>query len=281
MHGTLLQPSVDLAGQFVALDFLFTDGKQADPRPAVTESRAEIDFAHHRELHQMLRLRVDVRANIEQNGYAALGVWKRSSQSHAVHRFQCAEEKLRHGHDRAGVPSADHAVGLGLAHQACRHVDRAILLAAKGLRRMIVHGDHVTSRHDLNRQVWRGVSGQLGPHGLRLADQQNAHPELPCSQHTAFNLGAWRVVSAHGVNGDGDHGMFVRRLSEKNSKSFTKPLLAPLCPCNIHNEGKPGAAVSFRAHSDTWPPGAWTKSLARAASWPCARNAYVLGSASQ
>jgi hypothetical protein len=50
------------------------------------------------------------------------------------------------------------------------------------------------------------VLGKLRAHGGGLTDEQDANAELACSQHTAFDLRAGRIVTAHGVNSDGDHG---------------------------------------------------------------------------
>jgi hypothetical protein len=73
---------------------------------------------------------------------------------------------------------------------------------------MIIHGDHLACRHDFDRQVWRSLLSQLRAHHVGLAHQQNTHAQLPRGQHTAFDLGAGRMVSAHSVNGDGNHGIF-------------------------------------------------------------------------
>ncbi len=179
MHRAFLEPRVNLARQLVALDFLFTDRQQSHTRPFVAKRGAIIDLAHHRKLDQMLRLRIHIRAHIEQHGNATLGVGKWRRQGHAIHGLQRPEQKLRHGHHRAGVSRADHAVGFRLAHQPRRHVHRAVLLAAESLRRMIVHGDHFARRHDLDRQVGRGVLGQLCADHAGLANQQHADAKIP------------------------------------------------------------------------------------------------------
>src|SRR5882724_131464 len=109
VYRTLLQPCVNLARQFIALDLFFTDREQAHARTLAAKRRAVIDFAHHCKLHKMLRLRIHIRAHVQEHGDAALGVGKRSCQRDAIHRFQRSEQKLRDGHDRAGVSRADHA----------------------------------------------------------------------------------------------------------------------------------------------------------------------------
>src|SRR5467141_4501551 len=220
MHRTLLQSGVNLARQLVALDLFFADREQSDARALAAKGRAVVDLSHHRELDQVLGFRIHVRTYIEQHGNAALGVRKRRGQGHAIHRLQRSEQKFRHSHDRAGVSRAHHSVGLRFAHQTRRHVHRTVPLPPECLRGMIIHSDHFACRHDLDRQVRGSESRQLRAHHLRLAHEQNANAKLPYGQHTAFDLGAGRVVSAHGVNGDGDHGIFVRRLSERNSNPY-------------------------------------------------------------
>src|SRR5882724_8625954 len=84
-------------------DLFFTDREQAHARTLAAKRRAVIDFAHHCKLHKMLRLRIHIRAHVQEHGDAALGVGKRSCQRDAIHRFQRSEQKLRDGHDRAGV----------------------------------------------------------------------------------------------------------------------------------------------------------------------------------
>src|ERR1700688_880586 len=180
MHGTFLQARVHFARQFVAFDFLFADRQQPDSRPPVTKRRAVVHFTHHRELHQMLRLGIHVGANIEQNRDAAFGVRKRRGQCHPVHRFQRTQQKPRHGHDRAGISSTDQAIRLRLANQARRHMHGAVLLPAKRLRRMIIHGDHFAGGHDLNRQVGRGMLGEVRAQRIRLPHKDDAHAVLAC-----------------------------------------------------------------------------------------------------
>ena len=90
VDGTFLEARVDFAGQFVAFNFFFADGEQADARAAISESGAVIDLAHDRELDEVLGLGIDVGADIEQDGDAALGVGERRGQSDAIDGFESA-----------------------------------------------------------------------------------------------------------------------------------------------------------------------------------------------
>src|SRR5437588_6601850 len=142
MHRTLLQQSIDLAGQHVALDFFLPHREQAHTRAPVAKRGAVIHFTHHRKLHQMLRPRIHIRPHVQQHRNAASRVGKGRCQGHAVHGLKRAENELRRGHDRAGISGAEHAIGLAIMNQSRRHVHGAVLLSPESLRRVIVHGDH-------------------------------------------------------------------------------------------------------------------------------------------
>src|SRR6266571_1602719 len=199
MYRAFFQPRVHLARQLVAFDLFFAYREQSDARPLASERRAVINLPHDGELHQVFRPRIHVGAHVQKHGDAAFGVRKRRRQRHAIHRLQRPKQKLRDGHHRTGIACADQPVGLRLAHQPRRDVHGTILLPPKRLRRVILHGDHVARRHDFNRQVWRRVLRQLHADHVLLAYQQNTYAELPCGQHTPFDLRTGRVVSAHGV----------------------------------------------------------------------------------
>src|SRR5207245_9656413 len=99
----------------------------------------------------------------------------------------------------------------------------------------------------------------------------------PLKPATCLDHRGGRLVNVHCVKRDCYHGVFCRQPSERNLESFTKPVLEPLCPCNVRNAGKPGAAVSFRGNSDTWPARAWSKSRWPASCSCVSSNAVVLG----
>ena len=212
-----LQQRVDFAGQHVALDFFLANRKQSNTRAPASERRAVIHFAHHRKLQQMLGPGIHIRSHVQQHGNAAPGVGKGSSQRDAVYGLERPENELRRGHDRTRVSRADHAIGLALVNQACRHVHRAVFLAPKSLRRVIAHGDHLARWNNLNGQVRHRVLGEFCAHRVRLPHKQNTHVEFPCGQHTAFHFRTWCMVPAHGVNGDGDHGICSQ--NQRNEKA--------------------------------------------------------------
>ena len=208
MNRAFFQTVIHLTGQFVALDFFFPDGKQPHARPPAAKGHAVVDLSHHGKLLEVLRLRIDIRAHIQQHAHSALGVRKGRRQRHAIHRRQRAQGKPRHGHHRAGVPGADHAVGLAVAHQPRGYVHRAVFLSPKRLRGVIFHRDHLVGRNDFDVRVRVRMLGQFRTERRRLPHQQNAHAKLPRGQNAAFDLGAGRMVSAHRVHCDCNHGDF-------------------------------------------------------------------------
>jgi len=187
MHRALLQPRVNLACQLVALDLFFADGEQSDAGAFAAKCRAVVDLSPSprtgpgaRVFESRLRRRRAARKRRP---------W-RSEKARPAPRdppTPAFRAKTCHGHHRARISRADHPVGLRLAHQARRHVDRAVLLPPEGLRGMIIHGDHFARGHDLDRQTWRCMPRQLRADHSRLSHEQNSHAKLPHGQHTAFD----------------------------------------------------------------------------------------------
>src|ERR1700676_2560694 len=243
MDRALFQTRVNLAREFVALHFFLTDRQEADARPAVAKGRAVIDFAHHSKLHQVLRLGIHMCGDVEKHRNAAFGIRERGSKRDTIHRFQCAKQKSCNRHYGAGVTSADQPIGLGLTHQAGSDMNRAVFLSPKGLRRVILHGDYFACRHDVDRQVRRGVFGQLRAHDMGLPNEHHAYAQFTSSQNTAFNLGAGRVVSAHGVNSDCDHRIYLTALSGRQFLDGTRQKKAASGRLVLHGTAFIEAAV--------------------------------------
>src|SRR5215472_6959048 len=102
-HKTVADNYVDAAGEKISpFDVAYKMNR------AFLQQR--VHFAHHRELQQMLGLRIHIRAHVEQHGNAAPGVGEGSSQRDAIHGLERPENELRRGHDRASIAGADHAI---------------------------------------------------------------------------------------------------------------------------------------------------------------------------
>src|SRR5205814_5575885 len=105
-------------------------------------------------------------------------------------------------------------------------VDGTVFLAAKRLRRVIVHGDHFARRYNFNFQPATIVLRQFWLDCLWLANQHYTYVQLACSQHTSFNFGTGRIVPSHRIHGNCDHwGLtacnFLDRLSGNLFDRFT------------------------------------------------------------
>src|SRR5215472_14562078 len=83
----------------------------------------------------------------------------------------------------------------------------APVLPAECLSRVILHGDHLACRNNLDQSGRSRMPGQLRANEIRLAHQQHANAELLCRQYTPLHLRTGCVVSPHGSDSDGDHGI--------------------------------------------------------------------------
>jgi len=139
------------------------------------------------------------------------------------HRLPAFEQTLCHGHHRASISPSDHPVGRRSRPER-RHVERAVFFRRKACRR----DDHMVitslTRARSRRQAWRCMPRRLG--GPHSADPRaKLARQAPARQHTAFDLGAWRVVR-NGVNGAiGDHGI-LSAAKRGELKILTPPVLA-------------------------------------------------------
>src|SRR5262249_8698098 len=93
-----------------------------------------------------------------------------------------------------------------------RHVHGAVLLAAEGLRGVILHGNHLAGGHNLNRQRTLAESGQRRADHLWLADQENTHAVFFRSADNPPDPREGGVVYTHGIDSDSDHGILIRWL---------------------------------------------------------------------
>jgi len=118
-----------------------------------------------------------------------------------------------------------------------------------------------------------------------LPDKHHPDAQLPRSQNTAFNLGAGRVVSAHGVNSNCDHRIYPTALSGRpfldgipKKKGGVRPIcLARRGLYSSRNGDKPGAAAWFRDNSGIRRAAAFRENHGPAWCSSVASNAVFLG----
>src|SRR5208282_5250676 len=101
-------------------------------------------------------------------------------------------------------------------------------------------------RDNVDRQVRSGMLSQLCAHHMGLTDEHYAYAQFAGSQYTAFNLGAGRVVSAHGVNSDCDHRIYPTALPGRQFLDGTQQKKAASGRLILHGAAFIEAAVGTR-----------------------------------
>ena len=168
-------------------------------KPA-SEDGAEVDVAHDGELLQVLRLGVDVGANVDQDGGRALRGGKHSGECRTIDAGNCAQDHLGGGHGGAGVAGGDKARGLAVAHQAQPDAHGRVALGAHRLRRLLMHADDFAGIDDADGQpAPEAMQVELGADDFLLPHQHDFHVVMPRREDRAFDFRFGRAVGAHGV----------------------------------------------------------------------------------
>ena len=191
--GVLGQLGVGLADELVPFLGLLADGEEGDGRVRQAGDVLREDRAHVRELDEMLRARVGVRAGVDQDRGAAE---RRDGNGdrRPVDVRQAADLQEPGREHGTGVPGSDDRVGFALVHRAAGEEERALALLADGVRGLLVHG------HDL-----------LGVDDLEAAGERLEH--VPRAEEDGGHVGGSggacarddllrRPIAAHGVDGD-------------------------------------------------------------------------------
>ena len=187
----------------MALDLLDADIEQADGRPLAIEQNAGHRTAHHRHLHQMLRVAADGGAEIQHHGIAPLGR-QYCSNRRAVDTRHRAQAKSRHRHQCAGVAGRDRDIRLMLLHRLDRQPHRRFLAAAaQCLARLVVHADGDVGVDNARGRFQRRIFRQFGIDQDAVAIQQEFGVGMPgqCSSRP-WNDHRCADVAAHGVKRD-------------------------------------------------------------------------------
>ncbi len=193
------------AGEVVALGFFFADGEQANAGLVDFENRARVDFAHHGELGQVVRLAVDVGAYIEQDAGIAGGTGHGGGQRGTVDTGQRAQHHFGGGHGSAGIAGSDEAGSLAFADQLEADAHGAVLLAADGVRGLLLHADALGGIVDDDGQVFvvEMLVEQVAQLGLR-PHQVDAHGQAAAGEDGPANLRLRSFVGPYGVENDVD-----------------------------------------------------------------------------
>ena len=148
VEARVLEDLVHLLGQLVPLRLFLAHAHEPDARVLDVEERARVDGAHHRELLQVARLAVGVRAHVEQHR-AARRVRHHRGQRGPVDLLERAERQLRDRPAGGGVAGREERVRRAVAHLLDGHVDRRALLERRAADRL-GHVDRVGRVHHLD-----------------------------------------------------------------------------------------------------------------------------------
>ncbi len=142
LEPALGQEPVRLERELVALLRLLPDREQADVRLRPVEDLLGEDRAHVRELEQVLGAGIGVRPRVDQHrGTPPGGDDDRDPRPQDA--GDPAEDDQAGSEHRAGVARRDNGIGVTLGDRAAGEDERALRLAANGLRGLLVHRDRL------------------------------------------------------------------------------------------------------------------------------------------
>ncbi len=191
----------------VALALLLPDREQRDARAGDPDHALGEDRAHLGVLEQVLRGRVGVGADVEEDQRPGVRDHL-DGQGRSVHAGQASEAQDRGGHAGAGMTGGDDGIGLTAADEVHRDEDRGVLLLAQGQGRMLVHADDLGGGHD--RDVGREVRGETADDGL-VADEDQVVGGMRSGEVEGAGDDLGRaVITAHRVDGDAHAGTDTR-----------------------------------------------------------------------
>ena len=146
----LLERGVRLDHDGRALRRLLADVEQADARVGDAEQLAHVRDADARELDEVRRSHLGVRADVEHK-HGAGREREDAAERGALDALDAAEQQQREREDRAGVASGDERVRLALFHELDADVDRGVATSARLERGVVAHLDHVGGVDDAQR----------------------------------------------------------------------------------------------------------------------------------
>ena len=180
------------------------------------------DGAHGGELTQLLRRRLGVGAEVE-HVRVAMGGRDGGDDGGPLHTGQRLEHEVRDRVQRAGVAGADAGGGAPALHELHRDAHGRVLLAADRLARRLAHPHDLAGAHHFDACA-HGLRKRRQP---RLDEIGVAHEEraqlrvLAQGAERSGNVFGRRMIAAHHVDGDRQHGRRAAALSARRSYSFS------------------------------------------------------------
>ena len=152
------------------------------------QRHAGVDSAHGRELQEVLRPALDVRAGIEQHrGAGSRRDGRRKRRP--IDARQQAEARVGSHDRRAGAACAEHGHRPSVGDGFGREPDRGARLAPERLSGRLGHADHVRRIEDGDvERDGIGVPGELTLDHLTRAGQEQAEGQVPGGLATAPSM---------------------------------------------------------------------------------------------
>jgi hypothetical protein len=214
----------------------------------------------------VLRLAIDIGADVEKNCGFAGGRGKHCRQCRPIDAGQRSQNHFGRGHSRAGVSGSDESSGASFAHQAQAHAHGGITLAAHCIGSLLAHADYFSGMNDINGKTTNGrvlvdfavqFFANLGfaPH------QQDANIMMAAGKNCPFHFGLGSPVGTHRI--DCDYGWHSEKGDCKSSggmltfRALTLKACSPFPSrksrglCSVHIWDRRGVAFSFRGSWDT------------------------------
>lgn len=193
VNGSLLAEFIGFEGQFIAFDGLGADAQDADTGLSTTEDLPGVDMAHDGVLEEMHRFTVNVRPGIEQNKVVFRCRDDRGDAGSFDARKGSQLESGR-GDNTAGVARRNDGLSVAGLNEIDGTSDRAVLLAAQGGDRTILHGEDLAGMNDVDPGV---VPTDLGKGGFDLSAV--AH-QVEGSDTTIPLEGELEAIDDHGAS---------------------------------------------------------------------------------
>ena len=153
-----------------------------------------------------MRSALDVGAGVDQHRRSRAGR-NRRRQGRTIDAGNRAERAIRRHHRGPGMSGAHQRVRRLLTDHVGGNPNRRTRLAPQRRGRRVGHGDDVWRLDDFDAKAGPvRMRGQGLLDGRPSTDEGNVRLEMASGRHGAINHGRRRVVAAHRVNGDADHG---------------------------------------------------------------------------